>query len=253
MLKTGLVSISFRHLDVTEIINMVNKAGLDAIEWGGDSHVPHGDVNKANEVRTRCEFMNIDCNSYGSYYKVGEYADPVSEFKSVLDCAVTLQTDIIRIWAGTKSTTDADEDYWEKIVKELVNICDMASSEGKDIALEFHANTLTDNSTDTMKLLAKTQALNLSTYWQPPAGLSHEANLRDIKILKNHISNIHVFTWNGHERMALEEGYTRWKEYIKLVNTENIRYCLLEFIKDNSIDGFYRDAAVLKELVSDYR
>lgn len=253
MLKTGLVSISFRHLDVAEIINMVHKAGLDGIEWGSDVHVPHGDINKANEVRMRCDFMNIDCKSYGSYYKVGEYADPVTEFKGVLDSAVTLQSDVIRIWAGTKSTSDADVDYWKLIVEELATICDMASAEGKDIALEYHANTLTDNSTSTIKLIAKTQAVNLSTYWQPPAGLSHEDNLHDIKILKNHISNIHAFSWNGHERMALEEGYTHWEEYFKLVNTWKIRYCMLEFIRDNSIEGFYRDAAVLKELVSDYR
>ncbi len=252
MLKTGLVSISFRDLSTDEIIEMVRIAGLDSIEWGGDIHVPHGDKLIARNVYQKCEFEGIKCPSYGSYYKVGEYDKPYSEFKKVLDSAINLKSEIIRIWAGTQGTENADKKYWDYIVKEIRELCSMASSEGKDIAFEYHGKTLTDNSKDTMKLLAKANMDNLSTYWQPPVGLTHEENLHDIRILKNHISNIHTFTWYGRERRALSDGYDRWKEYFELVNTWKIRYCMLEFIKDNSIEGFYKDAAVLKELLRNY-
>jgi sugar phosphate isomerase/epimerase len=252
MLKTGLVSISFRDLTTDEIIKMVKKAGLDAIEWGGDVHVPHGDVFKAEEVKQSCGLLGINCPSYGSYYRVGEYVEPKEEFKKVLACAKTLDADVIRVWAGTKSTKDADEAYWNLITNELNLICRMAAQEGKDVALEYHAKTLTDNSVDTMKLIAKTDAGNLYTYWQPPVGLPHDRNLRDIKMLKSHISNIHTFTWEGRERMPLSDGIEKWEEYFKLVNTWKLRYCLLEFIKDNSVDGFYRDAEILKMMVKPY-
>ena len=43
---TGLVSVTFRDKTPAEIVSEVKKAGLDAIEWGGDVHVPHGDVKR---------------------------------------------------------------------------------------------------------------------------------------------------------------------------------------------------------------
>ncbi len=253
MLKTGLVSISFRDLTTDQITKMVKSAGLDAIEWGGDVHVPHGDVYKAEIVMHACGLNDISCPSYGSYYRVGEYDDPKAEYKKVLNCAVALKSDVIRVWAGVLPTKEADKEHWELIAKELKLICSMTSHEGKDVALEYHANTLTDNCTDTLRLLAKVNAANLTTYWQPPVGLSHEENLHDIKMLKRHISNIHTFTWKGRERMPLEDGFEHWQDYFLLVNTWKMRYCLLEFIKDNSEEGFYRDARTLMKLTAPYK
>lgn len=252
MLKTGLVSISFRNLSTDEIIYMVSMAGLDAIEWGGDIHVPHGNIIKAREVKKSCEISQIECQSYGSYYRVGEYEDYKSEFKKVLDCAIELDSEIIRVWAGNKPTFEADKDYWNKIVDELRKICDMADYEGMNIGLEYHSNTLTDNSTDTLKLLALTNADNLSTYWQPPVGLSLEENLHDIRILKNYISNIHTFTWNNRERLLLSAGYDSWNEYLKLLNKWKPRYCMLEFVLDDKTENFYRDAVTLKKLTEKF-
>jgi 3-dehydroshikimate dehydratase len=56
MFKTGLVSITFRRHSPEQIIAWVKQAGLDGIEWGGDIHVPHGNVTRASEVRA----MTID-------------------------------------------------------------------------------------------------------------------------------------------------------------------------------------------------
>lgn len=47
MKNIGLVSISFRNRTAEEIIEAVKNAGLNAIEWGGDVHVPHGNVSRA--------------------------------------------------------------------------------------------------------------------------------------------------------------------------------------------------------------
>ena len=50
MLYGGLVSITFRQLQPREIITLVQKSGLKGIEWGGDVHVPHGNLHAAREV-----------------------------------------------------------------------------------------------------------------------------------------------------------------------------------------------------------
>jgi 3-dehydroshikimate dehydratase len=50
MIRTGLLSVTFRQLVVEDIIPLVVQAGLDGIEWGGDIHVPHGEVKRAEVV-----------------------------------------------------------------------------------------------------------------------------------------------------------------------------------------------------------
>ena len=49
-MKTGLVSVTFRELASREIVALVANAGLDGIEWGGDVHVPHGELSTARQV-----------------------------------------------------------------------------------------------------------------------------------------------------------------------------------------------------------
>jgi 3-dehydroshikimate dehydratase len=46
----GLVSVTLRSLPPQEIIALAVKAGMKAIEWGGDVHVPPGDVAAASEI-----------------------------------------------------------------------------------------------------------------------------------------------------------------------------------------------------------
>ena len=40
MIRGGLVSITFRKLSPRAIIDLVTRANLIGIEWGGDVHVP---------------------------------------------------------------------------------------------------------------------------------------------------------------------------------------------------------------------
>ena len=74
MIVPGLTSITFRSLNAEQIIELVSQAGLRAIEWGGDLHVPHGDTVVAARVRRQTEEAGLEMPSYGTYYRVGEDA-----------------------------------------------------------------------------------------------------------------------------------------------------------------------------------
>lgn len=50
MLKTGLVSVSFRDKSPEEIIRETKKCRLQGIEWGADIHVIPGDVKRAAAI-----------------------------------------------------------------------------------------------------------------------------------------------------------------------------------------------------------
>ena len=72
MIKTGMVSVTFRQFDVDEVIRRTKEAGLMAIEWGGDVHVPHGDLDKARYTADKMRENGLEIASYGSYYRALE-------------------------------------------------------------------------------------------------------------------------------------------------------------------------------------
>ena len=98
MLFTGLVSVTFRQLAPREIAQLAVAAGLRGIEWGGDIHVPHGDIPAARAVRQITAEAGLQVLAYGSYFRF----QPDQAFELVLETAVALGAPLIRIWAGNQ-------------------------------------------------------------------------------------------------------------------------------------------------------
>jgi len=67
---------------------------MRAIEWGGDVHVPTGDLAGAREVAARCGDAGIAVEAYGSYFRAS------GEFGPVLETAVALGAPRVRVRAG---------------------------------------------------------------------------------------------------------------------------------------------------------
>ena len=76
-MRSGLVSVTFRKLSVEEIIGLCKACGLEEIEWGGDIHVPLGDLDAAGKARrlTRQAGLNVAC--YGSYVRMTREERPL--------------------------------------------------------------------------------------------------------------------------------------------------------------------------------
>ncbi|MFO7635916.1 MAG: sugar phosphate isomerase/epimerase [Clostridia bacterium] len=248
MLIPGLVSITFRQLSPDEIIRLVDEAGLDAIEWGGDIHVPHGHIRQAQHVYENCYIHHIACPSYGSYYRVGESADPRESFGEVLSCAIALKANTVRVWAGSRAPMDTDCESRRKIVNETRLICKMAKEHGISISCEYHRNTLTEGILPTLELLDEINMDNLRTYWQPEVGMSYVDNISVIQKILPHASNIHVFQWDHTTRLPLLEGKGQWSDYLRLFN-DSERYALLEFVRNDDPFQFLEDANTLKEMI----
>ncbi|MEL7086971.1 MAG: hypothetical protein AAGL98_00775 [Planctomycetota bacterium] len=67
MILPGLVSVTFRKLTPTQICELAADAGLQGIEWGGDVHVPAGDVGAAKAVAALTRARGLAVAAYGSY------------------------------------------------------------------------------------------------------------------------------------------------------------------------------------------
>ena len=94
---SGLVSVSFRELSAIEIIRITKDTGLCAIEWGGDVHVPAGDLETAERVKTATYESCLSIPEYGSYYRIGRSEAAMGD--AVARSAQALGTKVIRLWA----------------------------------------------------------------------------------------------------------------------------------------------------------
>jgi sugar phosphate isomerase/epimerase len=255
MLKTGLVSITFRKLSPGKIIELVARAGLDGIEWGGDVHVPHGDAATAADVAAKTRTAGLSVASYGSYYRAG--AENEFSFDDVLACAKALRSPVVRVWAGRGGSADASADIRERVADDTRRIADQAAAAGIRIAFEFHANTLTDTTESALQLLRAARHPNVYSYWQPPVGWSEKELADSLSRIAPHLEHLHVFQWgDDHSRQPLGEGRERWTRLFRLAEKQAPaadRYAMLEFVRSDDPAAFLEDARVLLELVSPSR
>jgi len=249
MIHAGLVSITFRKLSPAEIIALVRQAGLRGIEWGGDIHVPHGDLQRAREVSELTREAGLEVMSYGSYYRVAHSEDNGLSFQQVLATALELGAPVIRVWAGTAGSDATNEEARWRVVADLRRIADLAAKAGVRVATEFHGGTLTDTNESTHQLLLEVDHSNLYTYWQPLTGMSDETCLQALDQLAPRLSHLHVFYWNTpQDRCSLAEGEERWKKFLAAARKiPGDRGALLEFVQDDLPENFLRDAATLKQ------
>lgn len=248
----GMCSISFRGLTVEELIEFIKENKLDSIEWGGDVHVPAGDIETAKRVKDLCEKAGVETSSYGSYFRVGVDAD----FEKVCKTAKALGTDVIRVWASDKDAEDFTEQEYIELVKALKDCAIIAKNYGQIIAFEYHYVTFCNKAEDILRLIKDCGMDNVYTYWQPAywvndywqKGFSEEQrieyNLSEIAKLKDKIVNVHVYSWRGQERFALSNDHDEWARYIKALPDVN---GYMEFVKDNTLENFRLDA---KEFLS---
>ncbi|WP_271749254.1 sugar phosphate isomerase/epimerase family protein [Cohnella sp. JJ-181] len=247
ILSTGLVSVTFRKLSPAEIVSLAAQAGLDAIEWGGDIHVPPGDLDLARQVRDLTASAGLQVASYGSYHRVGYDAD----FRLVLDTADALGAPSIRIWAGRQGSSESDDANRLRIAEETRRMANSARERGIGLSFEFHDGTLADTRASALSLIQSIDSDNVSLYWQPQIAAAPKENLKTLTAFFPWLSNIHVFHYDEQRRQQpLEEGEQAWRSYVDAVRgTGKPRFILLEFVKDGEIGQFQRDAAALNRLV----
>jgi sugar phosphate isomerase/epimerase len=248
MIYPGLVTITFRQLTPPEVIELVKRAGLLGLEWGGDIHVPHGDLVRARQVRQQTEAAGLQTAAYGSYYRVG-HGEPVP-FETILDTAVELGAPLIRVWAGKQGSAASDEAYRRQVVEDSRRIANLAAQAGIGLAYEFHANTLTDTAASAHALLEAVAHDNIAAYWQPPRYWSVEQNLAGLAAVFPWLSHVHVYKWDtsSGERLPLISGEAEWQTYLNKVKTSGRdHFALLEFVVADSPQNFQRDAATLKK------
>lgn len=244
--EAGLVSVSFRKLSPREIVELTKRAMLSTIEWGGDIHVPPGDLDRAREVRTMTVDAGLKIQAYGSYVRLGD--DDPKTYDPVIESAVTLGAPSIRVWAGRRASKNADADYRKRVADAALAFAGRAAKAKVVICYEYHDDTLTDTDESAQALFEAAEHPSIRTLWQPPHEQTVEKccdSLRGVLPILNHV---HVFHWPVRgKRLPLTDGEQRWRAYVEVLR-ESHHACpmLLEFAQNDDPEQLILDAEALR-------
>ncbi|MGP5268496.1 sugar phosphate isomerase/epimerase family protein [Brachybacterium alimentarium] len=253
MIRPGLCSVTLRALSPAEVAHRAADAGLQAIEWGGDVHVPAGDPRRGEEVRTLTANAGLDVASYGSYFHgTGERSAVSIEIAEMVASALALGAPRIRVWAGTTGSKESTPQERERVVNSLREMAERAGEHGLEVGLEFHRATLTDTARSTLALLEEVGHPGVSTYWQPPKGLPDAEALATLDLVLARISTVHVFSWwPMGQRLRLAERADLWTAVLaRLAATGRPRDALLEFVPGDDPDLLPVEAETLRGLLA---
>lgn len=250
----GLVSVTFRPLTPREIVGRASSAGLRAIEWGGDVHVPAGDERAASEAAALTSGAGLRIASYGSYLRLG---DPPSEERdrAVLASAQALGAPSVRVWAGRCASDACDAQHRSAIAAHGAEFADTAAAVGLAVVLEYHADTLTDDAHSALRLLEAIDRENVFLGWQPPNHMGFADRLACLDLVADHVHDVHVFNWTTAGdgpivRHPLREACAQWRAYFdRLAEDGRSRPALLEFVPGDDPDVLDREAEALLGLL----
>ncbi|HPT86087.1 MAG TPA: sugar phosphate isomerase/epimerase [Bacillota bacterium] len=250
MFYTGLVSVTFRKLDIAGVVDAATRAGLGGIEWGGDIHVPHGNLEAAAAAAKLCKDAGLCCYSYGSYYRAGKSTDK----GAVIETALALGAPNIRIWAGTKGSADTTPTERAEIVADIAKFAEDANKHGLTVTFEWHGGTLTDDTDSALALLDELgHPQNVYLYWQPNQYRPLEYNLDALRKAAPYLLHVHVFNWDGPKKYPLRNDGGVWKKYLDVIREHGkpsqSHGLLLEFSHDDTVEAMLDDAEYLKSLL----
>ncbi|MCJ8329131.1 MAG: hypothetical protein HRT89_21700 [Lentisphaeria bacterium] len=243
-MKTGLCSITFRDLSVNEIIKLVADAQLDVIEWGGDIHVPQGNIKLAEETARLTREAGLTVSSYGSYERLTD-----DEFSpdQLLDTVDALDCKQLRIWGGRQGSATINSDDYNLLVDLCQVLTRAAQERGIEVSLEFHGNTVADTAKSCLDFIADVGQENLKCYYQQTINEMDALNLGILQSMKAHVSNFHCFYYENDIQVELIHGMEFWQKALEIYQPETI---LIEFVKDGEPQQFLDDATSLLKIIN---
>lgn len=248
----GLCSVTLRALDPARVVRVASAAGLPAIEWGGDVHVPAGDLAAARRVRALTVDAGLRVAAYGSYFRPG--VDDAGAAAAVVETALALRAPRIRLWAGGTGSAVAGEQEWRAVVAGARAVAEPAARAGVAVAFEYHAGTLADTPSAAVRL-ADLVHPGGPVYWQPPLDRPDEECVAEVEVLASRLSAVHVFScWPGAQRRPLADRQGMWSAaFAVLRRSDAVVDALLEFVTGDDPAAVIRDARVLRRLAGSER
>ncbi len=254
MLRGGISSVSYRNALPRDIIAAARGSGLGGIEWSADTHAPHGDLAKAEELMMATLRAGLTVSAYGSFYRMGRGTRSTLDFATaVLACARKLQAPIIRIWAAPADT--APNGTLEALRREAIEIADQAGRFGITVCLEPHELSVINDYDRLAELVTVADHPFFQACWAPLAAPPSKDRETSISALAPHIALIHVRNWTrAYARRPLGENLECWVRVMDALAERARRsvldyWALIEYLEDEGSETLKREAEALQTLL----
>lgn len=264
-LDVGLCTVTFRRLDVGEVAELAAASGVEALEWGGDVHVPEGDRRAAAAAAALSADLGLGVASYGSYLFLDAHLD--RRLDVVLDTALELGSPAVRVWCppvrdapGGPVPGDGSEGdgtvAWSALVDAAARAEAAARELGLVLYLEFHGGGATASVPAVVDLLE--QVPGLWTGWQPPYWAPRTAaeEVADLGALTGRLLHVDVYEWDADgTRRPLGDGRSVWATRLRAASgavgaarAAGLRpAAFIEFVPDDDPAALAVEAATLAE------
>jgi 3-dehydroshikimate dehydratase len=253
----GLCSITMRSLTPEAVIALSVEAGIVAIEWGADAHVPPGDLGQAEAVARRCADEGIAIVSYGSYLGMSAEKETADEIERVLDTVEALGTQMVRVWTSLGVVAGSATSERTAVHERVAAVADAAARRTITVAVEFHPGTLTETADDANHLLDTLDRPNVRVHWQPDPTLGAVDALAELRAVLPRLAHLHVFSWGPGgitDRHALADGTDLWPAALAAAQeqpSEFSRVALCEYVRDDSRYQLLEDVSTLRRWLSE--
>ncbi len=230
--------VPFNRLD--ELLEPIANSGFRGVEvW--QHHISSLDDRAITELREQAENLGLDFPVLGIYPELhlggtdGE--DALAETLRLLDIAASLGANTVKMFVGTKASSDLTEMEEVNTMASLEMLA--GAAEDRDLLLtgETHANTLFDSVEAAKMTLAEIEGQELEICFQPYDSVSTEQAIADYTALSGHVIHVHLQGRKGSKISLLEEADV---DYERLLETLEINgfagYLSIEFVKDCVVD-----------------
>ncbi|WP_370617009.1 sugar phosphate isomerase/epimerase family protein [Mumia sp. Pv 4-285] len=250
-LRSGICSVTLRHLPTEQVLAVAAAAGLETIEWGADVHAPADSPTALAELAAATRRSGQQVASYGSYWRAA--TSSLADGAAAIRAAHILGCSRVRVWAGVTGSDTASAQQRRDVVRDVRALADDAAELGITIAFEHHDRTLADTPSSTLDLLAAVDRPNVGTYWQPRVGEPTDVAVAGLEQLLPYVRAVHVFSWWPQiARLPLADRADLWTQVTTLLaSTHRDLDLLLEFVPGDEASSVAGEAATLQRWIAD--
>ncbi|USZ72436.1 sugar phosphate isomerase/epimerase family protein [Natronosalvus halobius] len=208
-IRVGLCTISDKERPLEEVLDLASDAGYDGVEIWGRDHVADGSEETCERINEVASARGLEIASYGSYLRCGsdDFDDDLEHELAVTD---SLDTDIIRVWAGSQEYGDHDEDHWDRVVADLERLTERAADYDVEITVEKHNNTVTHTREGARRLIEAIDDERCRLNYQPGFSIPAPELEREARELAPLSNQLHLQTTRERTERArapLAEAY----------------------------------------------
>lgn len=231
IVKVGYCFMSDWLVTRPELVQLVDDLGYDGIEIWAQAFDAVGLSGVQRIVGPlRCEVASVNpyfdfTTSQESFEESLRIAERYVEYARALSCSR------VRTWASRRgafaSGAEATPEEWERAVRGIQAVCDLAAPYDIACVLEVHHGDgqIFDTSENTLRILELVDRPNCTVNLQPP--LLGEDPLESARRLGPYVTHLHAHNWRG-----------RWGKFTRLGEGDIDFEAFVSILRGHGFDGY---------------